>query len=1028
VIIFVALKIFFIDELYSIEKPQSNFPLQNSNANIPTKQVSSAFIENKGQWSDEIRYMVKLQGLNIWLTNDGIVYDYYKKDEKNLHNELGKTSLQKNPFPNGNIKGHIINTTYLTDKSLNQSFTKGENGNKHIPSFITSNAHKEYFNYFKGKESSKWTTNVSLYDEVIEKNVFPGIDARYYFESNNNFSQNKNDTQRLFFRYDFIVHPGANVSDIKIKADLGRDTGYKIYINNSNELIFKTNLGDMIHQKPFSYQSSSDEQLQQISNLSKFEDYKKDVLIKAENTKEITSSFIINEDGTLGFNISDYDNTKPLVIDPLVYSTFLGGNYYDLPSAISLDSNGNVYICGSTYSTDFPKTAGAYDTTQKGYYDCFVSKLNSTGTSLIYSTFIGGSDYDYATALSLDVMNDVYLTGYTFSNDFPTTDGAFQNKNWGNSNCYVLKLSSDGTSLSYSTYFGGGNYDYATGIAIDGTGSSFITGYTNSSAFPTSANAYKKNFSGNYDCFFAKFDNFGKYMLYSTYIGGSNDDYSNSIALDGIGNSYITGYTNSSDFPTTNGAYSTSLKGNYDCFVVKLNETGQTLSYSTLIGGTNDEYANAIALDADRNAYITGYTYSYDFPTSKVAVSNTTGGNYDCFATKLNATGSALVYSTYIGGSNHDYGTSIVVNANGSAFIAGNTYSTDFPTTTNAFDVYHNGAIDGFLLKLNTSGATLAYSTFFGGTNDDYISGIAVGDNKNLFLTGNTYSIDFPITDGVNQTSNAGYSDGFVANISDLSFPIITGRPYYYEYCAGNPMWVYFSTDDFVLGTGTTFYAQLSDSSGQFNNPVILGTFTSASSGYIQGQIPNDTPQSLKYRVRVVSTNPDTTGNDNGYDIAIYAMPPKPTISKPGTELVSSSPSGNQWYLNNSKIEGATAQKYTAKISGIYSVQVTNLYSCISEMSEPFLYGINSIEWSENSNSLITTNNIFYIELTDYKTLPQLIKVFNLLGQEVYSASIDEPQNSNELKIDLSMLSEGVYSLILINGNNYNKKNIIIQH
>lgn len=884
--------LFIIIAIY-LSNTLSLFSNDSNSANAISK-FPTAFIENKGQWAKEVRYLAKLDKMNIWITNDGVVYDYFSREYNNLIRNKGMSDINANPKSCAELKGHIIKTTYVDSKT--QSISELNNSNI---LFETSEAHSEYFNYILGSEEKNWVSNVSIYDEVIAKDVYTGIDVRYYFEKNSS-------NESVNFRYDFVVNSGANPSNIRIKTDLGNSSDFSLELIDS-DLTFNTSIGKLIHQKPYTYQDN--------------------------RTNEVSSQFQINN-GIIEFNIGKYDISKTLIIDPLVYSTYLSGNYYDSPNALAVDLNNNVFICGSTYSSDFPRTSGAYNSVKKNYYDGFISKLNSSGSALIYSTFVGGSDYDYATGIAVDTSGNAYVTGYTYSSDFPFTKTAIDTSYNGYSDCFILKLTPAGNALKYSTYFGGLSYDFATGIKIDAIGNAFIIGNTNS-IIPVSKNAYKASSVGGYDCFLAKVDINGSVLLYSSYIGGSNDDFANAMAIDPSNNIYITGYTNSTNFPTTVDVYSNSYKGNSDCFVVKMNTDLPGLSYSTLIGGAYGDYANAIAIDINRNAYITGYTYSADYPTSTIAISNYTYGNYDAFVTKLNSTGSALDYSTYIGGSNHDYGTAIAVNSKGNAFVAGNTYSNDFVTTSNGYDTRQNGTVDGFIFKLNPTGTTLAFSSYFGGIGDESISAIVLKQMDNLFLIGTTYSIDFPTTKGAYNTSFAGYSDGFISCFSNLTSPIVTGVPYYYSYCAGSVLSIFYSIDDLAFNSSTTFYSQLSDSTGSFKNPTTLGSLTNYFAGYIYGIIPINMPYGYQYRVRVISKNPDGIGNDNGFNLSIYSLPNQPTISKQDDKLESSALSGNQWFLNGQYITGANSQTYKPLKSGVYSVTETQ-NSCSSIMSPLF--------------------------------------------------------------------------------------------
>jgi hypothetical protein len=492
----------------------------------------------------------------------------------------------------------------------------------------------------------------------------------------------------------------------------------------------------------------------------------------------------------------------------LSYSTYLGGSYDDVANAIAVDSSGSAYVTGYTYSgffpDDFPTTDGAYQTTPPGLYDAFVTKFKSDGSSLSYSTYLGGSFEQQGLGIAVDSSGSAYVTGYTYSgdfpNDFPTTDGAYQTKPPGTYNAFVTKLQPDGSGLSYSTYLGGSFQQQGLAIAVDSSGSAYVTGYTYSDGgdtgnkpndFPTTAGALKTASPAlQYDAFVTKFTADGSGLAYSTYLGGSFDDVAAGIAVDASGSAYVTGYTYSNggdtgdkpnDFPTTAGALKTASPAlQYDAFVSKLTSDGTGLAYSTYLGGSFDEKAAAIAVDSSGSAYVTGYTYSNggdtgdkpnDFPTTAGAYqTKSVAGQIDAFVTKFTPDGSGLLYSTYLGGSFDDSATGIAVDASGSAYVTGWTVSfdlpNDFPTTSDAYQTSAPGQLDGFLTKLAADGSALSYSTYFGGANDDVATAVALDPSGNVYIAGETASTDFPTTSGAYQTTAPPFLNAFVAKFS----------------------------------------------------------------------------------------------------------------------------------------------------------------------------------------------------------------------------------------------------------------------
>jgi hypothetical protein len=356
-------------------------------------------------------------------------------------------------------------------------------------------------------------------------------------------------------------------------------------------------------------------------------------------------------------------------------------------------------VTGGTNSTDFPTTPGAFQTTSSDG-GAFVTKLNPNGSALLYSTYLRGADGE---SIAVDAAGNAYVAGIARPTDFPTTLGAFQTASGGGGDAFVTKLDPTGTALVYSTYLGGSDFDVARGIAIDAAGNAYVSGFTASTNFPTTLGAFQTTYGGGaLDAFVAKVDPTGSVLVYSTYLGGSDIDESVGIAVDAAGNAYVTGGTSSTNFPTTPGAFQTAGGG---AFVTKVSPTGTGLSYSTRLGGVSGgDGGQGVAVDAAGNAYVTGSTDSTDFPTTANAFQPAYGGGpEDAFVAKLNPTGSALVYSTYLGGSGDDIGFGIALDTlpNPNAYVTGYTSSANFATTPGAFQaVFGGGPEDAFVAKI----------------------------------------------------------------------------------------------------------------------------------------------------------------------------------------------------------------------------------------------------------------------------------------------------------------------------------------
>ena len=440
----------------------------------------------------------------------------------------------------------------------------------------------------------------------------------------------------------------------------------------------------------------------------------------------------------------------------LTFSTFLGGSNFDQVYALAIDAAGNIYVAGQTASANFPSRVGGVD----GNRDVFVAKLNPAATQITYLTILGGQQTDTPGGIAVDTSGNAYVTGFTLSANFPTTTGAYQTIFRGSESAFVAKLNSSG-ALVYSTYLGGSGRDFASAIAIDGSGNAYVTGYTSSTNFPIVSGAFQPAYGGGFnDAFVTKLNPAGAGLVYSTFLGGISDDIASSIAVDPAGNAYICGQTNSPNFPVSSALQSTNA-GGQDAFVAKLNATASALTFSTYLGGSFNDQANSIAIDSSQNVYVAGVTSSFDFPVSPTAFQNSIGGTFNAFVAKLTSSGGTLAFSTYLGGSGSDQASALAVDSAGNVWLAGSTSSLNFPLV-NAYQAALAGGKDVFVATLNATGDHLLYSSYLGGALDD--SGLAIGiDNRGSEVVGGiTESSNFPSTLGVIQPLFGGSYDGFV--------------------------------------------------------------------------------------------------------------------------------------------------------------------------------------------------------------------------------------------------------------------------
>lgn len=507
-------------------------------------------------------------------------------------------------------------------------------------------------NYFIGKGASRWRTGVANYDRVRVEQAYRGIDVIYYGSGQ----------QEL--EYDFKVAPGADLKAIRLRFVEAR----ALRLNETGDLLIENPLGMLRHRKPVAYQ--------EVNGVR----------------KEIEARYVVNRRGEVRFDVGHYDESLPLIIDPVLsYATYFGslaGN--DSVESVALDRNGNAYVAGSTSSSDLQTTPGAFQSTNQ-FTDVFIAKLNSTGNAAVYVTYLGGSGEERTPKIAVDEDGNVYVTGVTSSADFPTTHNAFQRKQPGFSAPFVAKLNAGGDSLVYGTYLGAASsLDPVVGMGVDAEGQVIIAGNTSSDTFPTTPGAFQKRRGGFNDAFVARLNRDGSALIYATYLGGEFDDFAASLAVDSAGSAYVAGRALSDDFPTTRRAYQQVNKGGDVCFVTKLSAAGDRLIYSTFLG--NDfKILNAIAVDLSGNAYVTGGTEGPDLPTTPNAFQRTRAGGSDAFVMKLNDAGTELLYSTYLGGIGNDSGEAIAADSLGRAYVTGSTLSPDFPIA-NALQSHKRGS------------------------------------------------------------------------------------------------------------------------------------------------------------------------------------------------------------------------------------------------------------------------------------------------------------------------------------------------
>jgi len=680
--------------------PVAPAPQNNGQANASTdnavvvQQMAAmplAFTENRGQWDERVRFRASAGGATLWFCRDGITYQFTHRVPRSKAagtEPLAAGIALRSPLDRAeadSIETAVVHATFV-------------GGDPNVK--LVGDGQLEYrCNYFLGNDHARWRTDVPNYGAVIYHGVYPGVDVRF-------------EGRRGIPTCSYAAESESDLAQVKYRYD-------------GNATVTEIGRGQFQVEAPW--------------------------------RRVFEPLSVGTEDGLFGDampGVAPRQVTVGTTSLSLVYSTFLGGGDEDWGTEIAVDEGGNAYTTGYTYSTDYP-TVGPYQENQDGW-DVFITKLDSGGDALVYSTYLGGSGGDQGNGIILDSGGNVYVTGYTSSTNFPTI-GPYQTYQ-GDGDAFVAKLSNAGNTLVYSTYLGGSIQDEGTGIAVDGSGNAYITGSTLSPDFPA-INPFQA-YQGSQDAFVTKLNAVGTAPVYSTCLGGDGYDQGASIAVDSSENAYITGNTGSTNFPTV-GPYQARRRST-DVFVTKLATAGDALVYSTYLGGSSLDFGVSIAVDAGGNTYITGSTASTDFPTVGSFQTSHGGGYNDAFVTKMSSAGNSLWYSSYLGGGADDGGIGIAVDGGGNAYVTGGTYSTDFPIVSPCQTA--RGSADVFVTKVNNAGDKLVYSSYLGGSYDDIGRSIAVDASGDAFVAGTTYSSDFPTINACQ--THSGTLDAFVTRLT----------------------------------------------------------------------------------------------------------------------------------------------------------------------------------------------------------------------------------------------------------------------
>lgn len=729
-----------------------------------------SFEANQGQTDRRVKFLARGTGYGIFLTPGQTVLRLRsgRPDFPSAEKRAGKARIAHAP----KVPAYRVAVVRLKLAGANQA--SASQGQQPLPGKA---------NYLIGSDPSKWHRNVPTFSKVRFAKVYPGIDQVFY------------GNQRQL-EYDFVVAPGADPSKIRVHVS-GAD---RMSLDKNGNLVLATHAGPLVQAKPYVYQ--------EVNGVR----------------KQVAGGYVLRKD-EVGFQVARYDAARPLVIDPtLGFATLVGGSGIDTGAAIAVDSSGNPYITGYTESADFPTTAGALDTTFNDPSpigatavrpqqvlpgaDAYVTKLNSTGTARTYSTYLGGSGNDFGNAIAVDAAGAAYVTGTSDSPDFPfaiPTGTAAARRGGAHTqgtpelffDAFVTEINATGSDVVFSGFVGGSDFDEGRGISIDPTsGDVAVAGVTFSDDFFTTDGAFDNTYNGAGDAFLAIIFADGSDLAYATFIGGTDYDEGNDVAVDSLSSSHVVGTTFSDDFFVNPGDFGPTSGGGGDAFAVNIVPSSDNpatgaepndptdLFYAGFLGGADFDEGLSVAVFTGDIPYIAGATFSTDFPTTAGAFSTTNSGSGDAYLTLLNATGTAVTYSTFLGGAGQESASlergggngksiGVAVDGAGNAYVAGTTFSADFPVTADATQGTLGGDGDAFLAQINpiAGGTTdLIFATFLGGTGFDQgndvavpLGGTAGTAASTVCIVGTTFSTDFPTTAGTVGTTLGGTEDAFVA-------------------------------------------------------------------------------------------------------------------------------------------------------------------------------------------------------------------------------------------------------------------------
>ena len=853
------------------------FASMQARAGAPELLKSSGFIQNNGQWGNDFSYVTKNGNLSTWITRTGLVFD--------VRGEAYATGkMVSSPSKFRSLTNELVPEMMIPHHAFAVHFNGAS-----AQAFEPQGQLEGSYSYLKGANDQAWVKQVPHFTAVTMKNVYPGVDALVT-------------TVDHAPQYNFVVAPFASPDVISLSIDGAQS----VSTNASGELVIKTTCGDVRNGALFAYQ--------EVQGVK----------------RQVPCSFVVNGNN-VRFAVASYDRSRALIIDPIVYATFIGGDDMDeVTSSVRNPANGELIVVGFTNSSNFPKTTGAYVSPASGAEDAFVAKFDSKLSKMVFAAYVGGASTDKPWDVALarnDGTNDIFVTGETSSANFPTKSGSYKQTQQGGVDAFVFRMNSAGTDLKYSTYFGGAaGDDRAYSIGISASNQVLICGVTNSNNMPTTSSVLYKTSLGGTDGFVARIGTTGGTLEYATYYGGNGNDRCTAIgmtnSLDNV--AFITGETVSGNlplFPTeTTGwpnpttrilAPQRTIGGASDAFFARFNNGGTKLDYSTYFGGNGVDFATTILVDAAGGVRIGGGTTSSNLNLIKSYQATKKAGQ-ECLLAGIDTKGTAFNLAAYHGGAGDDCILDMATDDGTNLFIAGRTTSNDYPSTDDAFQKNYQTGTDGFLTKL-AADMSPKYSTYIGSKGTDSMLTVEVIDGQQAYVGGIVSGTTMAVTDSAAGKTATGPSEGWLAKFTFSSVAIST-PPAGEKKCAGQPVAIsWFASNPEVSDKYTIEYSGDGGLTWNFIKKDVTGT----SSNWT---LPVTLPGGSKYRIRLINQLTMYSVMNPG-EFTVLAAPGvsstagDTTICAGESTTVSVVATGDnlsyQWRRGGQAIAGATSMSYT---------------------------------------------------------------------------------------------------------------------